>query len=194
MTEAMRREALRKILPERPELEVSGFCPRTLKDIVSTVQGVFAIAALCAALVWFVARTEWVERVNVEHVIEHRKLSDKWTWIRVETHIENVGNVPVEIGNVFGSVRRVLPLEPAFAVALEKGHQIMEPGKRLVAWRRLGEPHKFKLGIEVQPQETEVVDFEYVVPSTLKTVQVITRFQALGREGSFSKLTTYELK
>ena len=142
------------------------------KDWVNIIYSFLMILAAIAALILFWLQREGYRHANVDHEVTHRALDDRWVWIQAGIRIENTGRRLLHFDRATVRMQRVLPLEPEFRELLAEGQSIIPGGKRRVPWRRIGDAYNVPTSVRLEPGETDVTEYEFVIPCHIKTVRI----------------------
>lgn len=160
-------------LKTRTRLEV-------LKDLASICQSVLVICSILAAGIWFFVHREAWPKANISHELNHLQLSPEWTWLRVAVRLENVSKRLLEIDSGTIRVQQVLPLDSQIAQSLAKGENPVSAEELIVPWPRLGDSYQLQTHCEIEPGETDILEYEFIIPAHIQVVKIYTYF-ANGR-------------
>jgi len=142
------------------------------KDRLDFLQGIVAIIVLILGGWWFVRQNQASEKLNTAIQLENRLLDGAATKL-VEAHIKlsNVGAVPVNLHFVHLIVRQVVPTDPGAAKMLASLAKSRKAAGTEDMWPALiDQPRKSEIFLE--PGESDEMDFNFVVPASVKTVQI----------------------
>jgi hypothetical protein len=146
------------------------------KDLTSIAQSVAMTLAIIAAAIWFFWQREPEPKANIAHSVTHRQLNRQWTWVNVSITISNVGKRLLNLTS--GNVRldHVLPLDKPIAEAIEAGPRIIAEGQVRVIWPSIAGPYKTPLNLQIEPGESDSLDYEFIIPNSIRTVRVYSYF------------------
>jgi len=165
-----------------------------IKDYLSIVQSVAVSIGFVAGAVWFFAQREALPRARISHSITHRTLTPDSTWIHVSIRFTNIGKRMIKLHSGVVWLERILPLEDRLETQLKEGKPLILPTQETVEWPRLGEGYKPELNRLFEPGEDEDLEYEFVIPSNIRTVKLYSWFES-QREPSlgWAKSTVYEI-
>lgn len=154
--------------------------PRTrlevLKDLFSLLQSFLIICSILAAGVWFVMHREAWPKANISHEVNHLQISPDWTWLRVAVRLENVSKRLLEIEQGTIRVQQILPLDSQIAQSLAAGENPVSTEELIVPWPRLGNSYQLKTHCEIEPGETDILEYEFIIPAHIQVVKIYTYF------------------
>ena len=140
------------------------------------VQSVATTLAIAAAAVWFVLQGEARPRANITHAITHRALDDHWTWVVVRVDVGNTGRRRLSLRTARVWLQQVLPLTPDMRSALGTPDVIPAHASH-VPWHSVGKVYAdVPVDAVIEPGETHTLDFEFLIPSDVRTVLVYSYF------------------
>ena len=126
----------------------------------------------------FFKNRESYAKANIQHSVEHIKISDTNNLIRIGIHLENSGNTLLRI--LSGEVRleRMLPLpdylkqpdnsdsDPIIASPEDI------PWPVIATWQRTWQPGEF----QIEPGESDNLHYDLIIPSKYEVVNIYTYF------------------
>ena len=166
----------------------------TVKDVCSIIQSIVAVFAILFAGYWFLLRGEAMPRANIRHEVTYRQISDKWTWINIGVTIENKGNIPLvlKLGDI--RIQKILPLDPLISKALKENRSPISQDEFKVLWPLL-DHYKAKLNVDIEPGESDRSNYEFIIPSYIRTVKIYTAFTNPEKSQLvWSESTIYDIK
>ncbi len=164
-----------------------------IKDIISILQSIFTIAAIIAGTWWFFFQAEASPRVEISHSVVHRKIHNQWIWVYASISLSNVGKRPVHFNSITVWLQKILPLDKNIKYKMEQGTKIINE-KGDVEWPLIGELYQSTIDIKIEPGEKDKINYEFLVPSYVKTVKLYSFLQKEGTNIGWSLASIYDLK
>jgi len=143
------------------------------------IQSAVTVIAVVIAGIWtytlFIKGRQKYPRARLTQAIVHKPLPDGRWWIRVDAGIENVGNVLLSIVHAETTIQQILPILPDL-VGENAVLPICSESPGEIDWPNVEtKPCEWKPGdFEVEPGESELVHWDFIVDSGLRTVQIYT--------------------
>jgi hypothetical protein len=128
-------------------------------------------------------------RASITHRIAHRRLTGNQTLVRVTVGFENSGTVLLTVGEGVVRLSQVDPL-PNDGVAPRQS-------SRTVEWPEIESRGLEANVVEVEPGESDEVDFDFVLDAEIDMVEVYSYFRnpsKADRDIGWTLTTLYELK
>lgn len=155
--------------------------------IFNIIQKIVSITAIIIGGIWtynlFILHREAYPKADVSYQIEQRKLSNEYTLIQVFIKVENSGNTVLRL--IKGDVRL---LDISFPnESIEKDlKQFGKPALRkestfhweTIQFVKIDWP---KGKIEIEPSESDQLDFEFIIPSHYKFIKIYSWFTNLKK-------------
>jgi hypothetical protein len=157
----------------------------TLKDWVDIAQSVVTIAAVFVGGLWtydvFIKERHDYPHANIEHKTTHLSLTEKMLLLRVGLDLTNAGSSLMEIDQSTIRIQQILPAascsnDPCTASQLKEASAAVGRKDDRFAWPLIAE-RDVKSTIEIEPGEKQSLDYEFVIPSTVKAVRIYTYFR-----------------
>jgi len=174
--------------PEKLQLNFS-----RVKEIIDILQSIFTIAAIIAAAWWFFFQAEALPRVGISHSVNYYKINDDWTWVYVSITLENLGKRPVNFSSEKVWLQKVLPIDKSIKDRIEQNVSLISEKGRL-GWPLIGEPYQKEIDIDIYPGESDTLNYEFVIPSYIKTIRLYSFYQRQGSNKGWRLASLYDLK
>lgn len=160
----------------------------TLKERIEVVQSIVTISAVVIGGLWtyrlFIQERKQYPHANIEHKTSDVSLPDETHLLRAEVQLTNTGNGRLLLGNWVVRVQQILPLPYCHKVdpcAIEEVNQALtntERGSNRFTWPLLAErENKGQESLDIEPGESDSIEFEFAIPPTVKVVRVYSYFQ-----------------
>jgi hypothetical protein len=171
----------------------------TFKDWVDIAQSIVTIIAVFVGGLWtydvFIKERHDYPHANIEHKITHLPLTDDKRLLRVGLELTNAGSSLMEIGQSIIRIQQILPVtsclnDPCAASQLKDASAELERKEDRFAWALIAE-RDVKTTIEIEPGEKQSLDYEFVVPSTVKAVRIYTYFRNEQRSKTGKEIGWY---
>ena len=154
-----------------------------LKEAVDVVKNVVSIIAVLVGGFWtydtFVKQRSDYPHANLEHLISHIKLANKNNLMHVTVKVANIGSSLIEVNSTDVRIQQILPLmcvqrdDECPEIQIHRALTQVPRENDVFSWPRISQRIKdFKQIIAIEPGETEQLDFEFVVPVSIKAVRV----------------------
>jgi hypothetical protein len=145
------------------------------KELVEFIQSAVTIAAIIVGGIWtyrlLVEKRELQAHLNVRHAVVSRNIAQGVVWLHLSLSIENTGESLVSLRTADVRVQQILPLDPSLQTTLNDEKFVVPRDSNLVPWPTLCR-YLAKLDMDIEPKETDTVDFDFFVPSAVKTVRI----------------------
>ena len=175
---------------------------KMLKDISEILGNLATIAALIVGGIWtyrlFIKRRLGYAKAEVTHAIVHRTLSPDKILIHLTVKIRNIGDVLLSIVNADVRLQQVIPAPDFVLDAAASGEDPIQDGQTEIEWpilrHRISNWDKGK--IEIEPGESDVFDYDFIIDVGVSTVEVysyIKNKMKTGREIGWGKTTLYDI-
>jgi len=159
------------------------------------IQSGVTVAAIIAAGIWFFWRGEPSPKANIAHVVTHRQITEQWTWLHVSIIVSNVGKRPLDLGFGIIRVQKILPLDPKVSETIKRNETPIDQKAMIVLWPRIGKPYKPEINMKIQPDESDRVSCEFIIPSYVQTVKIYSFFtKSEDSPIGWPTTTIYDLK
>lgn len=182
------------------DTEKKGF-PKA-KDFADIVHSFFTVVGIVVGGIWtymlFIKKRQRYPRAKTTHTITHKPLGHNLVLLHVAINISNPGEVLLRLVSGFTRVQQLLPPPPEFIAAIKKGEDPVRQKDTEYPWPLVGErtwdwekqPH------EVEPGEDEEVHCDFVIPDTLRALEIYTYVKneaKPSREIGWNLTTIYDL-
>jgi hypothetical protein len=147
-----------------------------VKSSASIAQSVFAVIAIISTGTWLLVQREAVLKANITHEVTHRQINDNWTWLRVSIVISNPGKRLLDLESGIIRVQKVLPLDSKIQNMFDRNENPVSGEYYKVPWPRIGKSYEPKFDVKIEPGEEDNQDYEFIIPSYVKTVKVYSYF------------------
>jgi hypothetical protein len=149
----------------------------SISGYAQLIQSIFTTLAIICAGGWFFLQGEAGLRANLSQTVVHRRLDAQWTLVHVAIKIANEGKRRITLTSGFVRIQQVLPLDKQFANTMQQGVSLVESEKGRIPWPIVGMPYERALYRQIEPGEEDYLNFDFIVPSVLKTIQVYSYFK-----------------
>jgi hypothetical protein len=154
------------------------------KELASIVEAYAKVLALVVAGFWtyllFVRQRQRYPRATIAQTGMIRDLGNATRLMTIGVSLSNVGQRLIDVDYITVVVQQLAPLGPkALEQALASHEPLNAAGRREIVWFRIGhrrtgfEPRHF----EIEPGETESVEFDFVVAASVTTIKVQTHIE-----------------
>lgn len=154
-----------------------------LKDKIASAQAIVSICAIFVGGWWtydnFIKERKNLPHANIEHKVSYIRLSPRTNLLRVAVVTSNTGSSRMEIKTTDVRIQQVLPI---FCVGgdsrcahREIAESLSDVSRKndLFSWPMISRRKETRpIPINVEPGETERLDFEFVVPRGVKAVRI----------------------
>lgn len=152
----------------------------TVKDLTDIISNIIETIAIIVGGTWtyilFIKNREKYPKADIIQNVTHVRLDKSHILIRVDLKLVNTGKVLLSGLDTENRIQQILPLPRTVKKAVERGKDPVEKGESEVLWPMIGERQVTleKELAEIEPGEDESIQFDYVVGSGVKVVQVYT--------------------
>jgi hypothetical protein len=144
-----------------------------VKPWIDVFQAIATIAAIVAALVWFLLQRSTKPQVKIEQTVTQRQVADnpeQWL-IAIDVRATNVGKTKVTLEPGVMELTQVNPI----------------PHKE----KTLGQPYKLD-GLSLEPGESDQALFkDFVIENSVKTIQIHSQYRVPGTSDSYWNLYSF---
>jgi hypothetical protein len=106
------------------------------------------------------------------HSVEDRRLTDDDVLVRVVIKLENTGSVLLPVERLRCEISQVHPLAPEALERLKKRELITDEHLANLCCIRCYEEDREKGEVRIEPGETDIFPFDFVVPSGISTISI----------------------
>jgi hypothetical protein len=150
----------------------------------NSAANVAQVAAIIVGAIWaynrFIRQREQWPRATLEQRIQHERLDDRHTLVRVWLKVENVSGVLLRAAVVRTDVYQVLPLTDDMKQSIDDG-TLVRDGEFEADWPSLGSLERIDAG-EIEPQEGDEFGFDFIVPTEVDTAFVYSYVRNPSKE------------
>jgi hypothetical protein len=165
------------------------------EKITSIIQAVVTVIAIILAGIWFYLQRELRPKLNITHTVTYQPITEHWNWIHIDVGLTNISKRHLRLTRGRIRIQQILPLDDPLAEAINRGENLIPQEQTQVTWPMLGNTYSPNLQIRMEPGESDTLEYEFIVPSSLKVVRIYTYFEEReGAEWGWSRATIYELK
>jgi hypothetical protein len=145
------------------------------KDAFQAIQALVTSAGIVAGAIWFYRRRQAHPRVVLTQQVTHRPLGEGRIWVRVTVSMENKGNVLVAFSEAKTLLQQVVPLTRDFAAEIvSRGDLPREKDGPEIEWRTLAECTASPGRVELEPDESDTIAWDFVISERPKTIIAYT--------------------
>lgn len=171
----------------------------TFKDWVDIVQSIVTIVAVIVGGIWtyqlFIKERRDYPHANVEHKVSHLALPEKKRLLRVGLELTNAGSSLMDIDQAIIRIQQVLPVtscvgDPCAERQLKDASADVQRKDDRFAWPLIAE-RNVTANIEIEPGEKQSLDYEFVIPVTVKAVRIYTYFRNQHRSSKRKEIGWY---
>jgi hypothetical protein len=163
---------------------------------VDILQSIVTVVAVIIGGIWtynvFISERKNYPHANATLTVAHAKLSDQAVLVRVVAAVENTGTAQMLVNRVVVRVQQIKPMQkekecvdPNRCAPTEVNHALNERSRteNKFSWPLLQKREvDFDRAIRVEPDETERLDFEFVIRPAVKMIYVYAYFDNVGVE------------
>jgi len=166
--------------------------------ILAILTSLTTISAIIGGAWLYFKRRQRFPRAKVAHQIIDKRIANGKILLRLSVTILNQGEVLLSLKKGHAGIKQLLPCPQTLIGPVESGSNIFEEGKMEACWDWLAH-REFELTEEarqVEPNEEEEFNFDFILDSTVKTVIVYSFVQnkkIKRREIGWNKATVYDL-
>lgn len=177
-------------------------CLSQVEQTANVIQALATAAALGLGGGWsiwlFMERRERYPRASIEHLVTHKPIGDGKVLLRVDVRVSNIGEVLMSLVCLETRIQQVLPVPTSVADKIRQGVDPVPEGGTDVEWPLLKsrEPEFEKVDCEIEPGETQDINYDFIVDSDVETVQVysyVRNEKKRKRKLSWELTTLYDL-
>ncbi len=150
-----------------------------MRDFFEITQMIVSTIAIFIAGFWtyklYVQNRIGKYKILVENIeLNVMKYDDISSYIRFKVLIKNIGTVMFKGSKAEIKIKQIFPLEDGFSVELYKGFDQMDMNTPKISWPMIyqREYNLSKDPIEIEPGESDEFIADFIVPSTIKVVEV----------------------
>src|SRR5262245_61639589 len=170
------------------------------KDLFETLQAGLTVAAIVIGGWWtyrlFVEHRESKAHLNISHALVIKAISPNLLWIHLTVTAENRGDSLATLHSADVRLQQILPLDPSLDEE-RRNNNLVPAGQTQVPWPTL-KRSVLPLDDEIEPKESDNIEFDFTIPSSVKTVRVYTYFEnaensSTRKRMGWSRGTVYDL-
>jgi hypothetical protein len=156
---------------------------QTAQWLGATIQSIATVFAIVVGGIWafsaFRRKREHVPHLKVENRVSHWRVGDS-TVVRLTVHMENNGGVIARISHAMAWVQQVRPVPVDIAEMIVSGKDPVPAGSNEIDWPLPVESRECDWSqspCEIEPDEVDDLQFDFVVPPHIEAVQVYSHLQ-----------------
>ncbi|MGA2465646.1 MAG: hypothetical protein ABSH06_14970 [Thermodesulfobacteriota bacterium] len=160
----------------------------SLKEKVETLKAGFGIVAILVAGFWtyyhFIMERRNFPHANIEQKISHISLSKNINLLRLNIELTNTGNARLVSHRSIARIQQILPIlsckenDPCSVKQVNAALKETQRKENRFSWPLVAERETiFKPALEIEPNEKDIIDFEFAVPSSIKVLRVYSYFR-----------------
>jgi hypothetical protein len=159
----------------------------SLKDILSMLESVFTIIAIIVGGVWtyqkFIIRRQKYPHANMLHEIKHLTINDNKLLLNVKVHIENIGEILLEMKSGFTAIYRILPISDDDMLLIETNKMERSEKGNEIEWPEIDCTEvKYAEGdLEIEPSENDEVCFDFILNSEDQAICIYSYFENIKK-------------
>lgn len=174
---------------ERPERSVNNSSHvqalpvrERLKAWLSLVQSVLTITAIIVGAAWFAQQGDPFAKATISHEITDRSIGEGHRWIHIAITIANPGKTMLALETGTIRIQQIKPLDSrgsavlANAVSNGNANSVVSKEHYVVIWPAPVEEYAPKLHVQIEPGESDTLNYEFVIPAEIKTIKVYSDF------------------
>jgi hypothetical protein len=184
---------IRVVTPAERHSPRSGSIPLAVaRDVFGTLQSALTIVGIIAAAWWFLFRAESAPKLTLEHAPAHYKLTEDWVWVYVAVEVTNLGERPVRLSSERVWLQKVLPVDPSIQAKFARDEPVINADGD-VDWPLIGQPFLGRSDVELYPQESHSISYEFLIPSYVTVVRIYSFYQKQGSERGWQHSSLYDI-
>ncbi len=165
-----------------------------VKNAAIISQSVATVIAIIAAGIWFFMRGEVLQKANIEHNVTHRQINNDWTWIHISITISNPGKRFLDLKSGIIRIQKILPLDSKIRDRINNNKKLVSQKSYGVPWPRIDKQYEPQLNIRIQPEETDTLNYEFIIPFKTETVKIYSYFEMQqSPQIGWGKTTIYDI-
>jgi len=171
-----------------------------LKKGAELAQAVLTTTAIIIGGIWtylrFIKNRLRFPRAELSHTVVYKNLTAGKSLLRINLKVLNKGDILLPISKTWTTISQILPMAGDTLEALEAGKDLPRDNDAEIKWPELGSQEiNYESGTaEIEPAESEMFHFDFIVPSDVKVVHVYSFFTNLKkREAGWPCITIIDL-
>lgn len=166
-----------------------------IKTLAETAQAAITTAAIIAGGIWsyfrFVKNRLFYPRAELKHEIVQKNLVEGKSLLRITLAVFNNGDVLLPISSVWTRVHQIKPVTGKILEDLTNNQDPAMAEEAEITWPEIGiRQIEYTSDAEIEPGESESFHFDFVIDSTVKSVQIYSFFSNVRKENAGWPLTT----
>ena len=160
----------------------------TWADILSIIASILLGLGVIGGVIWTIYT--WRQRrakylkANLSQEVRAIRLTDDKICIHTSVEIKNIGEVILSLCSAENTAYQIQPLGDSVKGALGGQGKLYDDVDKEIDWPALDTKEvKWGQNVEIEPDETDAVSFDSVIPSHIEVVQVYTYFQNVVKRG-----------
>jgi len=171
------------------------------KDMFDMAESFFTIIAIIAGGFWayhkFIIRRQKHPHANLTHEIKHFSDGNEQIILHVKVHIENIGEILIQITSGFTRIQRTLPFPEDKESFIQNGKVIRDNDSKDILWPEIEcIEREWKLGdFDIEPGESDEVCFDIILNSGDQAIIIYSYFENIKKSGrGWQKTSIYDLR
>lgn len=175
----------------------------SLADLSKALESLATVGAIIVGAIWsywlFVKNRQKFPRASVSHTVSHKSIVRGRILIHVDMVLTNLGQVLLEVVFAKAVVSQVLPLHPTVRRLIVSRSDPVPTGHTEIQWPKIAsrEVRFERAECEVEPGETQSFQFDFVVESQLRTLEVysyVSNITKRDRDLAWDCSTFYDIR
>lgn len=160
------------------------------KTVAELAQAAFTTVAIIIGGVWtylrFIKNRLRFPRAELSHAIVHKNLAAGKSLLRINLKVVNKGDVLLPISKTWTTISQILPMADNSLKVLETGNELPRDDDAEIKWPEIGcQEITYKPNTaEIEPGESEMFHFDFIVSSDVKIVHVYSFFTNMKKKES----------
>ncbi len=160
----------------------------TWADILSIIASILLGLGIIGGAIWTIytwrQRRAKFPKANLSQEFRAIRLTDDKVCIHTSVEIKNIGEVILSLCSAKNIVYQIQPLHASLQEALDGQGKLYDGLNKEIDWPALDTKEvKWERKVEIEPDETDIVSFDSVIPSDIEVVHIYTYFQNIAKRG-----------
>lgn len=166
-------------------------------ETLSTISSfVVIIGGACWTYKTYIQQRQKYPKARLSQDVQAIRLNEDKSCIHTCVTIENTGAVLLKIESVRNYVYQVLPLSGEMQTRLTTGDDLYDQTGQELLWPSLDDRETMHTQMEIEPGETDTIQFDSVISSAVEAIQVYTYFKNVSKrdkEIGWNTWKTYDI-